>query len=89
MTRDRDVIDAALLRKGFSKDETHHHQYIYHNIAGQKTTKRTRMSHGTSHKTIGDPLLGQMARQLGVVKKQFLELVDCTLDQQGYETLIS
>ncbi len=46
------------------------------------------MSHGTAYKTIGDPLLGEMARQLGLVKKQFLELVDCTLDQQGYEKLV-
>ena len=47
------------------------------------------MSHGSSHKTIGDNLLGQMAKQLGIPKKSFLELVDCTLDQPGYEKLIS
>jgi hypothetical protein len=88
MTRDRSKIESALLRKGFIQDDTHHHYYIYRNISGQKTAKRTRMSHGTAYKTIGDPLLGEMARQLGLVKKQFLELVDCTLDQQGYEKLV-
>lgn len=89
MTRERSDIDKALTRKGFVKDETHHHQYIYHNLAGQRTGKRTRMSHGSSHKTIGDNLLGQMAKQLGIPKKSFLELVDCTLDQPGYEKLIT
>jgi len=43
------------------------------------------MSHGSSYKTIGDPLLGTMAKQVGLTKKSFLELVDCTLDQTGYE----
>jgi hypothetical protein len=56
MTRERSDIDKALSRKGFVKDETHHHQYIYHNLAGQRTGKRTRMSHDSSHKTIGEAL---------------------------------
>lgn len=85
MTRDRDVIDAALQRKGFQKDIGDHHYYIYWNLAGQKTMKKTKMSHGSSHKTIGDPLLGTMARQVGLTKKSFLELVDCSLDRAGYE----
>ncbi|WP_439492304.1 hypothetical protein [Bosea sp. (in: a-proteobacteria)] len=85
MTRARDDIDAALLRKGFRKDEGDHHYYIYWNLSGKKTIKKTKMSHGSSYKTIGDPLLGAMAKQVGLTKKSFLELVDCTLDQTGYE----
>lgn len=88
MTRDRDDIDAALCRKGFKRDERDHHYYIYWNLDGKKTTKRTKMSHGSSHKTVGDPLLGVMARQIGLTKRQFLELVDCTLTQKGYEGVI-
>jgi hypothetical protein len=87
MARDRKDIDASLQRKGFKRDDGDHHYYIYHNLAGQKTIKKTKISMGTSHKTIGDPLLGQMARQIGVTKSNFLELVDCTLDQVGYEAL--
>ncbi|PHP64559.1 hypothetical protein CSC94_23770 [Zhengella mangrovi] len=87
MARDRKDIDASLQRKGFKRDDGDHHYYIYHNLAGRKTIKKTKMSMGTSHKTIGDPLLGQMARQIGVTKSSFLELVDCTLDQAGYEAL--
>lgn len=64
-----------------------HLYYIYWNLAGKKTLKKTKMSRGTSYKTIGDPLLGQMARQVGITKSEFLRLVDCTLDQRGYEKL--
>ncbi|GLQ68565.1 hypothetical protein GCM10007866_10160 [Gluconobacter albidus] len=74
-------------RKGFKRDNGDHQYYIYHNLAGRKTIKKTKMSMGQSHKTIGDPLLGQMARQLGLNKTSFLKLVDCTLDQVGYEAL--
>lgn len=87
MTRQRRDIDAALQRKGFRYDDGDHHYYIYHNLAGLKTMKKTKMSKGTSHKTIGDPLLGHMARQIGITKPSFLELVDCTLDQPGYEAI--
>lgn len=45
------------------------------------------MSHGSSHKTIGDPLLGQMAKQIGLTKKDFLCMVDCHIDQAAYEKL--
>ena len=89
MARDKRDIDGSLTKKGFVRDDTHHHQYIYYDLQGQRTTRRTRMSHGSGHKTIGDALLGQMARQLGISKKNFLELIDCTLDQRGYEKLIS
>ena len=85
MTRERDAIDKALQLKGFEKEIGDHFYYIYWNLSGKKTMKRTKMSHGSSHKTIGDSLLGQMARQVGLTKKSFLELIDCTLDQPGYE----
>ena len=87
MQRDRKDIDASLQRKGFKRDDGDHQYYIYYNLTGLKTIKKTKMSMGTSHKAIGGPLLGQMARQIGVSKSKFLELVDCTLDQTGYETL--
>lgn len=89
MTRERAQIDAALQRKGFVHEDGDHHYYVYHNLAGKKTIKKTKMSRGSKYKTIGDPLLGQMARQVGLTKPKFLELVDCTLDQKSYEKIIS
>ncbi|WP_018408464.1 hypothetical protein [Methylocystis rosea] len=87
MTRERDHIDAALQRKGFEKDSGDHFYYIYWNLAGKKTIRKTKMSHGSSHRTIGDPLLGQMAKQIGLTKKDFLRMVDCTVDRAEYEEL--
>jgi hypothetical protein len=84
-TRDRKDIEAALERKGFERDETHHHYFVYRTIDGKKSQIRTRTSHGSSHKTLGDALLSQMAKQVKLPNKKFLELVDCTLDQAGYE----
>lgn len=88
MPRDRRDIDTALQRKGFQRSDNDHHYYIYHTLAGKKTMKKTKMSMGTSHRTISDNLLGEMARQVGVPKGKFLELVDCTLDQSGYEAIV-
>lgn len=79
MTRDRKDIDIALRRKGFHHVDGDHDYYIYHNLDGLKTMKKTMMSRGTSYKTIGDPLLGQMARQVGLAKAMFINLIDCTL----------
>lgn len=88
MTRARKDIHASLLRKGFIHDDGDHHYYVYHNLAGKKTIKKTKMSRGTKYKNIDDSLLGQMARQLGLPKSKFLDLVDCTLDQKGYEKFV-
>ncbi|WP_298018238.1 hypothetical protein [uncultured Parasphingopyxis sp.] len=86
--RKRRDIDKALQKKGFKKSENDHSYYIYHDLSGRKTTKRTKLSHGTQHKDIDDSLLTVMARQIKLPKKKFLELVDCTLDQKGYEKLL-
>lgn len=88
MPRERSDIDTALQKKGFVVDGGDHHYYIYHNMAGRKTIKKTKMSRGSSYKTVSDSLLGQMARQVGLTKPKFLELVDCSLDQQGYEATV-
>lgn len=87
MTRERSDIEASLLKKGFKKDDSNHHYYIYWNLNGKKTIRKTMMSHGSSYKTIGDSLLAQMAKQTGLTKQKFLELVDCPLDQAGYERI--
>jgi hypothetical protein len=89
MTRTRKEIDAALKRKGFDHDNGDHHYYVYYNLAGQKTMKKTKISRGSKYKTISDPLLGQMARQVGLTKAKFLNLVDCTLDQQAYDAIVT
>jgi hypothetical protein len=42
------------------------------------------ISHGIRGDDIGDRLLGQMAKQVRLSKKEFIELVDCPMSKEGY-----
>lgn len=86
MPRDKGDIISALTRKGFQRGKGNHKYLIYHHIDGKKSIVKTMVSHGSGGQTIGDGLLSQMARQVRLEKESFLELVDCTLDQIGYES---
>jgi hypothetical protein len=89
MGRAKSDVEAALQRKGFRRDNNDHRYFIYWNRKGLKTVRKTKTSHGSAkYKELGDPLIQSMARQCGLTKKSFLELVDCTLDQAGYEKLV-
>src|SRR4051794_18209364 len=76
----RDVM-AGLERKGFAKKENDH-TFFHLWVDDKKTRVYTKVSHG--EKEIPDNLLGAMARQLNLNKKQFLELVDCPLTREAY-----
>ena len=83
-------IDAALRKKGFTRDSDGDHlRYFFTMPDKGKMRIMTLMSHGTFGETIGAPLISQMARQLRLTKKQFLELVDCTMDEEGYRIVVS
>ena len=87
--RERRDVEAGLERKGFERDERHHHYFIYWSLGGKKTAIRTRTSHGSTHRTLGDALLSQMARQCGSIRKaDFLDLVDCPLAREDFERLV-
>lgn len=83
MTRKQSEVEAGLVRKGFRETDTHHRYFVYHTEAGLKSRIRTKTSHGG--RDLDDWLLGQMAKQCGVSRKDFLDLVDCPLDQTAYE----
>ena len=38
--------------------------------------------------TIGTKLISEMARQLHLTKKQFLDLIDCTVTEEDYRTIL-
>ncbi len=88
MPRDRRTAEAALLAKGFKPDERHHHYFICHASDGARTPVKTKPSHGSGSKTLGESLLVQMAKQCGGAKPQFLDLVDCPLERDAYEQLL-
>ncbi len=78
-------IDAALCKKGFRREIDGDH--IYYFFPGTKI--RTKLSHGMKGHTIGPELLALMARQLHLTKSQFLALIDCTLDEEGFREILT
>jgi hypothetical protein len=87
--RKRESVVAVMTKKGFRQDDGDHINLIYVREDGRTSSKRTKVSRGTSHKDISDINLGQMARQIGLTKKQFEELVDCHMDRKTYETTVN
>jgi hypothetical protein len=71
------AIRAALLKKGFVADDTHHEMF-WLVVDGKKTSVRTRISHGA--KEYGDELLALVARQVGLGKQEMYRLIDCPMD---------
>ena len=88
MQRDTRKIEASLENKGFERSESDHRYFLYRTTTGKKTTAKTKTSHTPKMKSIGDDLLGKMAKQCCLTKTQFLELVDCPLDRRGYEAIL-
>lgn len=81
MPRDAREIEAALLKKGFQRrqgGDAYFHLYV----EGKKTPVFTKMSQG--EKEIHDGLLGAMARQVKLSKRDFMQLVDCPLTAEKY-----
>lgn len=87
MTRDKSEVEAALQRKGFKSTHpgSDHNWFVYVSLEGKKAIRaRTKTSHGRGF-DLDDYLLGQMARQVSLSKKQFIELIDCPLSREDYE----
>ena len=90
MPRDKSEVEASLVKKGFKPTHagSDHNWFVYASAEGKKARgARTKTSHGRGF-DIGDNLLGEMARQVGLTKKQFLDLVDCPLSREDYEKVL-
>ena len=85
MPRDAKKVAANLTSKGFTTLESDHTFYRLF-VDGKNTGIRTKISHG--EKEIHDGLLAQMAKQTKLIKKEFLELVDCPLTFERYLELL-
>lgn len=89
MTLKRRVVESALERKGFTKiRDTKHSHFLYVTRDGLKTSVRTMISHGKTGADIGDSLVARMARQCRISRKEFENLVDCSLSREDYEDLL-
>lgn len=87
MPKPKRDVESGLRRKGFQQISGDHNYFAYRSAAGLKTRVFTKTSHG-SKKDISDHLLSEMAKQCGLEKRQFLQLVDCPLDQEEYEAIL-
>ena len=82
-------IDLALRKKGFRREVSGNHIcYFLTDEDGGDTDIKTKVSHGAMGDTLGVNLISLMARQLRLTKMQFLELIDCTLDEDRYREII-
>ena len=82
---------SSLIKKGFVQQDGYkdHYFFTYYTKNGKKTDIFTKLSRGSSYKTIGDPLLASMAKQCRLDKKNFLNLIDCPLDRDAYENILT
>ena len=71
--------------KGFCKKETDHTKFHLY-VDGKRTEIYTKISHGEVE--IHDPLIASMAREIRLSKSQFLALVDCSLGEDGYLSIL-
>src|SRR5579871_2178995 len=85
MPKDARQVGNGLQRKGFTSRQGDH-TYFHFCVNGKKTKIYTKISHGENE--IGDRLLGMMARQLRLSKRDFLELVDCPLSLDEYQRVL-
>ena len=87
MPRKQSEVEKSLLAKGFQKANSDHNYFTYFSKAGKKTNVFTKTSHGG--KEINDHLLGSMSRQVKLKKQLFDQLIDCPLDRDAYEKILS
>ena len=88
-TRKGRDIDAALRRKGFRRDMGGKHiQFVLQTLDGRDTDIVTVMSHGMMGQSLSTDLISRMARQLRLTKRQFLELIDCTMAEERYREIL-
>ena len=77
-------IDTALRKKGFRREiDGKHIRYFFN------ARIFTHISHGAMGTAISSLLIALMSRQLCLTKTQFLELIDCTLDESAYRELVN
>lgn len=88
MTFKKREVESALESKGFERRENDHSFFIYHTISGQKTTVRTKTSHGSGGRDIDDSLIGSMAKQCRVNAQKFKDLIECPLSREEYEDML-
>lgn len=87
MALNKSDIESGLKKKGFFITNTDHECFIYKTCDGATTTVRTKLSFG-SKKDVDEGLIHLMAKQCQLSKKEFQNLVTCSLVQVEYEGIL-
>jgi hypothetical protein len=89
MPRKHRAIRSGLSAKGFEVEENRKHiHFVYVDIEGRTTTARSMLSHAAGGEDVSDNLLGQMAKQVGLKRAEFLEMVDCPMSREDFDARI-
>ena len=78
-------LAGALTAKGFQLENTHHEMYWLY-VDGKRSSVRTRISY--SAREYDDGLLSQMAKQTGLKRSEFDDLIECPLSAAAYVQLL-
>ena len=81
----KDII-SSMTKKGFKLDVDGKHKRLIYMHNGKISSIVTHYSHSSDQ--IGDFLIRKMADQIKISKKQFLQLIECTLSADGYLQLV-
>lgn len=87
------VVDSGdlvrTLRSKVGADEDRQRRHIWFKVRiGGVVYRTTMVSHGGSRQ-IGQPLLGRIARQLGLTTGQLQALIDCSLSAESYYQIVA
>lgn len=77
-------VESSLCKKGFIEERDADHRYFKLMYEGKYSGIRTKTSDGSKYKTLGDPLVAIMARQIKLDKREFFKFVECSLSQADY-----
>ncbi|MHB8581048.1 MAG: type II toxin-antitoxin system HicA family toxin [Ignavibacteriaceae bacterium] len=86
--RDREDIRKALCKKGFTEENNDHYFYIF-TYQNKKTSIHTKISKGSSYKTIQQSLLSLISKQLKLTNGELLDFVDCHLQIEDYLKILA
>lgn len=88
MPLQRRDVESALVKKGFVHTEGANHGQFRLHVAGKRTEFATSLSRGTNYRELSDDLVSKIAGQVGLQKREFVSLVECTLSAAGYLKLL-
>lgn len=88
MSLERTLVMDNLPKKGFVEQDDRDHIFYHFHHDGKKTHIRTHVSHGSKYKTLGNELVGQMAKQCKLTSKNFRGLAECNFSHEDYIKLL-